>query len=160
MRSTLLSPNDGSPSACCTALKRSSRGSRSRRTGAAGFEPAVEFVEAVLDLLEVGGKRLRAIAPLLHFEEISKAEVLAVDQLVQADFQVTRDGVRFAGTLSGNLGKHGIQGMVDEELFGGGAVGEAVTVRRGSAFGRNGQVEQDGGLLDAQEAIVAGGDGK
>jgi hypothetical protein len=118
--------------------------------GAAGFEPAVEFIEAVLDLLDVGREWLGRVAALLHFEQVGKTEILAVNQLVQADFQVAGDGFRFARTLGGDLGQHGVEGMLDKELLGGSAIRQTITVRRDGAFGRNGQIEQDGGLFDGK----------
>ena len=93
------------------------------------FETAVEFVEPGLGRFEIGGKGLRVISALLHVEQLSKAEVLAMDQRVEADFEMSGDSLCFARTLGGDFGEHRVQCAMDEILFGGRSVRQAVAVR-------------------------------
>ncbi len=52
---------------------------------------------AVFGLLEVGGQRLGSVAALLHLQQLGQSHVLAVDQLVEADFEVRGNGLRLPG---------------------------------------------------------------
>ena len=69
------------------------------------------------------------------------------NQLVKADFEVARDGLRFPGALGGDLRKHGVEGSLYQELFRRRTVCQRIAGRRVRRLWCNRQVEEDGGLL-------------
>ena len=120
---------------------------------AAALQAAVQFVQPVLNLLLVGLKEGRIGLRLL--EEGRHAEVLAVDQLVEAEFQVARDGLRFPQPFGGDLRQQRIEGLFDQDQLGGLAVGQAVAAGNLRALGREHQVQENGRLADGHCAVHA-----
>ena len=97
----------------------------------------------------------RFVAELALLDEFRHAEILAVNQFVQADFKMVLDGRRFSRPLRGDFGKERIErrgqrGIVRRRC------GRATRRRRERvSFRRKGQIEENGRLADGHCAVCA-----
>lgn len=77
--------------------------------GAALVQPGVQLVNSIFSLLEIGSQGLGCVVPLVHFVEVSQTDLLAIDQLVEADFNVLQDRLSLSGALGGDFRKHRVE---------------------------------------------------
>ena len=85
--------------------------------GGALLQPAIEFVKLVLHFLYVGSHQ-GFVAELSLFMDFRHAEILAMNQFVETDLDMSKNGFSFALSFGRCLSKEGLKCLFDQNLFG------------------------------------------
>ena len=116
---------------------------------AASIQAVIQVVEVLLGLGDQAVEPLGRLALDLPVEQIAELHLLAVDQGVEADFDVLDDPLDLLESVGRRLVHPGLERSLIEELLDGLTVRHArAVIRRGCAHGSRDDLVQHGRLAD------------